>query len=344
MIQTAGKLILSGTNTYRGGTFVEGGKLIVTNSEALLDGSNLTVGNPLAFTSIIAAGVASDGSSTSPVPEPGTLTLLAAGVLILPVIVRRRHRLRLAAIIAIALLPAGLAQADVFNMPNGQTSLQFVTVGDPGNVADTVVQQDRSSGYGSVPYIYQIGKYNVTLGQYVQFLNAVAKTDTYGCYSPLMAGYYGDFPFGISQIGSSGSYTYSVTGSNPQAANIPVYGVTWGDAVRFSNWLCNGQPTGGENLSTTESGAYYVNGATSRTALMAVASPAHSGSGAAKYFLPSENEWYKAAYYAGGGTNAGYWAYPRRAMPRRTTRWRWRYRSQMTQTTTSTAAPTRRTC
>jgi formylglycine-generating enzyme required for sulfatase activity len=39
------------------------------------------------------------------------------------------------------------------------------------------------------------------------------------------------------------------------------------------------------------------------------ASPAHSGAGEAQYFLPSENEWYKAAYYAGGGTNAGYWKY-----------------------------------
>ena len=27
-------------------------------------------------------------------------------------------------------------------------------------------------------------------------------------------------------------------------------------------------------------------------------------------FLPSEDEWYKAAYYKGGGTNAGYWDYP----------------------------------
>ena len=30
----------------------------------------------------------------------------------------------------------------------------------------------------------------------------------------------------------------------------------------------------------------------------------------ATYFIPSENEWYKAAYYKGGGTNAGYWTYP----------------------------------
>ncbi len=30
----------------------------------------------------------------------------------------------------------------------------------------------------------------------------------------------------------------------------------------------------------------------------------------AMVFLPNENEWYKAAYYKGGGTDAGYWDYP----------------------------------
>lgn len=30
----------------------------------------------------------------------------------------------------------------------------------------------------------------------------------------------------------------------------------------------------------------------------------------ARYWVPSENEWYKAAFYKGGGTDAGYWAYP----------------------------------
>lgn len=45
-------------------------------------------------------------------------------------------------------------------------------------------------------------------------------------------------------------------------------------------------------------------------AIRAIASPTHTGSGAAQYFLPSENELYKAAYYRGGGTNLGYWNYP----------------------------------
>ena len=36
---------------------------------------------------------------------------------------------------------------------------------------------------GSVGYNYNIGKYEVTAGQYTEFLNAVARTDTYGLYN-----------------------------------------------------------------------------------------------------------------------------------------------------------------
>jgi formylglycine-generating enzyme required for sulfatase activity len=252
------------------------------------------------------------------VPEPGSIARLLAGGMILLVIAWRRHRLCLSAmIVAITLLPSNIAKADVFNMLNGQKSLQFVTVGDPGNVPDP----SSSIHLGGVPYTYSMGKYDVTLAQYCQFLNAVAATDTYGLYNSGMAGGLGltadpgmlpgfvGFPFGISRSGNPGSYTYSVTGANPQAGNMPVYAETWGDAARFCNWLGNGQPNGGENVSTTESGAYNLSGATSNAALVAVASPAHSGNGAAKYFLPTENEWYKAAYYAGGGKNASYWMF-----------------------------------
>ena len=30
----------------------------------------------------------------------------------------------------------------------------------------------------------------------------------------------------------------------------------------------------------------------------------------ATWVIPTNNEWYKSAYYVGGGTNAGYWLYP----------------------------------
>ncbi len=234
-----------------------------------------------------------------PTPEPGTLALV--GAICLAAFVWRRCRRRLALIAAIALLPSSIALADVFNMPAGQTSLQFVTVGDPGNVAD---HPANGGVFGAVPYTFNMGKYDVTLGQYVQFLNSVAATDTYGLYNQPMGQLYRTL--GIRQSGSPGNYTYSVTGSAPSAANMPVFAVTWGDAARFCNWLDNGQPIGAEGLTTTESGAYYLNGATSATALMAVASTAHSGSGAAKYFIPTENEWFKAAYYVGGSSNLSF--------------------------------------
>jgi hypothetical protein len=48
-----------------------------------------------------------------------------------------------------------------------------------------------------------------------------------------------------------------------------------------------------------------MSGATADVNLIAAA--AHSSS--ASYDLPSENQWYKAAFYKSGGTNAGYWLY-----------------------------------
>jgi hypothetical protein len=71
-------LVLSGTNTFGGGTFVTAGELIATNPLALHDGSSLVVGNPTALAAIIPDGGAA-GPSTVAVPEPGTFPLLAAG-------------------------------------------------------------------------------------------------------------------------------------------------------------------------------------------------------------------------------------------------------------------------
>ncbi|MEI8372589.1 MAG: SUMF1/EgtB/PvdO family nonheme iron enzyme [Planctomycetota bacterium] len=195
--------------------------------------------------------------------------------------------------IAVALAAAGVVRADT------TITLDMVPVGDAGNVAD-------STGYGAVAYNYNIGKYDVTLAQYVQFLNAVAKTDTYGLYNSYMGTDYATQ--GISQNGSPGSFSYSVTGSALGAANMPAFDVTWGDAARFANWLQNGHGTAttvGQAYALTEAGAYTLNGGTSQSVLMTM-----TRNPGATYFIPSEDEWYKAAYYVGGGTNAGYWAYP----------------------------------
>ena len=80
-----------------------------------------------------------------------------------------------------------------------------------------------------------------------------------------------------------------------------------GAAARFCNWLQNGQPTGTEGNGTAETGAYTLNGAIFQTALMAITRNA-----GATDFIPTENEWYKAAYFdpkLNSGTG-GYWLYP----------------------------------
>jgi formylglycine-generating enzyme len=186
---------------------------------------------------------------------------------------------------------AANAEADVFNMPVGQTSLQLVSIGNPGNA------NDPTTGYGGVAYNYSIGKFDVTVGQYTAFLNALAATDTYSLYNPSMATNLNIA--GIARSGSSGSYTYSVIGS----ANHPITYVSWGDAARFANWLSNNQPTGLQNASTTEDGAYFLNGETTDTALNAVTRKA-----TATWVIPMENEWYKAAFYNPAINN--YYQYP----------------------------------
>ena len=166
-----------------------------------------------------------------------------------------------------------------------------VTVGDPGNKADT-------TGFGAVPYEYKIGKYEVTYGEYCEFLNAVAKTDTHELYEPRMADD-GDYPGGITQGGFAGSYTYTVKSGWEKK---PLGFVTWESCIRFANWLTNGKGKG-----DTESGSYTIKD-------NVVTVPDHAALAAGKttkWVMASENEWYKAGYYdpkKSGG--AGYWAFP----------------------------------
>ncbi len=184
-------------------------------------------------------------------------------------------------------------------MAQAAITVQTVAVGDVGNLADT---RYATPGYGAVSYAYRIGKYEITAGQYTSFLNAVARTDTYELYNTQMDTDVYVYGCNIKRTGSSGNYVYSVAAD---WANRPVNFVTWGDAARFVNWMNNGQISGAQDLTTTEDGAYYLNGATTNDQLSAVTRKANW-----KWAIANENEWYKAAYYKGGSTIAGYWDYP----------------------------------
>jgi formylglycine-generating enzyme required for sulfatase activity len=188
-----------------------------------------------------------------------------------------------------------------FVLSAGMTSavyIDLVPVGNPGNAVDPKVMLDGTTGYGSVAYTYLIGKYEITNAQWREFLNAKAKLgDPYGLYNPNMGG--NGQAGGISRSGAgtlANPYVYYPLNGDANWDNRPVAYVSFWDAARFCNWLHNGQVDG-----NTESGAYINVGNQDTFARQP----------GAKYFIPTENEWYKAAYYdpnkLGGG---GYWLYP----------------------------------
>jgi uncharacterized protein (TIGR03382 family) len=167
-------------------------------------------------------------------------------------------------------------------------TIDTVPVGNAGNGNDNTL-------FGAVDYNYWIGTYEVTNNEYAEFLNAKAVSDPLDLYHTSM---HGNVNGGITRSGSSGSYTYAVkTGMG----NKPVNYVSWYDAIRFANWLHNGQGAG-----NTETGAYTLLGgtATPSNGLSITRNPG------AVWFLPSENEWYKAAYHKNNGVTNNYWDYP----------------------------------
>jgi sulfatase modifying factor 1 len=186
-------------------------------------------------------------------------------------------------------------------------TIPTVPIGNHGNPADTrFIDSYHPSGVGSVAYSFNIGKTEITNSQYVVLLNAVAASDPYELYN---LGMTSDTVGGIVRSGISGGFTYAVKA--PALSDTytyedkPVVFVNSGDAMRFANWLHNGQPTGGENAATTEDGAYTLNGAINDATLAAVTR--NSG---ARWWLPNEDEWYKTAYHKNDGVTGNYWTYP----------------------------------
>ncbi len=177
---------------------------------------------------------------------------------------------------------AALVAGPAFSLP-----LEWVHIGHPGNAGDTEIDvRDGTTGYGSVPYTYAIGRYEVTNAQYAEFLNAVAASDPNGLYNLDM----GSQPTfgGIVRTGSEGSFQYAARSG---FESKPVVYVSFYDAARFTNWLHNGRPLGAQGPGTTENGAYDLSGLVPGGPLVR--------SAAALFFVPTEDEWYKAAYYAG---------------------------------------------
>ena len=162
----------------------------------------------------------------------------------------------------------------------GDVIIEMAAIGDAGNTADW-------TGLGGVNYTYQISTYEVTVAQYTEFLNVVAASDPNGLYNSSMeTGPLGAF---IVRSGEDGNYVYTVVAGKE---NEPARYVTFYDACRFCNWLSNGQGSG-----DTETGSYTL------SLGVDIARTAN-----ATWVLPTEDEWYKAAYY--DPVNDAYYNYP----------------------------------
>jgi len=161
--------------------------------------------------------------------------------------------------------------------------IDWVTVGESGNACDAQIQ----GCFGSVADSYRISRFEITNDDYVEFLNAVAAADPGGLYNTLMES---DPEGGITRSGASGGYAYNV---KPGRAARPVVYVSFWDAIRFANWLHNGQPLSAQGPGTTETGAYTITGT-------GISNNTTTRSPGAAVYVPNEDEWYKAAYYDPG--------------------------------------------
>jgi formylglycine-generating enzyme len=187
---------------------------------------------------------------------------------------------------SLALVAACLAAS-----PAHAVTIEWSTVvSSTGNAADPL------TGYGSVDREYRIGKHEVTIGQYTQFLNAVdpSGTNPYSLYNNTMETD-GNIRGILFSSGSASGQKYSPIGS----PNRPITYVSWFDAARFANWMQNGQGSG-----STETGAYTLVGGQTG----GIAPKKNDG---AQFYIPTEDEWYKAAYFSPvlNSGSGGYYTY-----------------------------------
>ena len=191
---------------------------------------------------------------------------------------------------------AGAVALVVFGLLSSAPAAEFTwqTVGSIGNAANP------TTGLGRVTENFKISAYETTIAQYADFLNNsyAGKQGLYGVYNTNIGAKTPTNPpsgVGITQSGSAGDYSYSVANN---LGNRPVNFVSWFSAARFVNWYANDKSTA---PSATETGSYTLVGGQTSGAIAA-------RNANAKVFLPSADEWTKAAFYS--ATTQSYTKWP----------------------------------
>jgi formylglycine-generating enzyme required for sulfatase activity len=183
-------------------------------------------------------------------------------------------KLQLSTAVLLVLTVAGQAQSllQTFGSGADQFSMEFVTIGNPGNTANTAWSGPGNTA-GAVAYTYGIGKYEVSRSM-IEKANG--------------AGTLGITLQDMSSYGGNG-------------ANRPATGITWYEAAKFVNWL---------NTSTGSTAAYKFDG-NGNFQLWSAGDAGYDANNLfrnslAQYWLPSRDEWYKAAYGKSDGTWSNY--------------------------------------
>lgn len=171
----------------------------------------------------------------------------------------------------------------------------WVRIGNPGNARDPVYR------VGRVDYEFEMARHQVTNAEWCEFMNAVGveKSISLGLYNPDMStGVCGGIDLVTSpnasdpEPGACTNQTIKQFRSKTGWSARPVVYVGYRDAMRYCNWLQTGD---------TEKGAYDVS------------RPYGRRLPGARYFIPSDDEWCKAAYH--DPTRLGvrkFWDYPSR--------------------------------
>ena len=144
-------------------------------------------------------------------------------------------------------------------------TMDFVTIGNPNNAADTT---GSPNPVGSVAYTYNLGKFEVSR-------DMITKANS---------------------AGNLGITMFDLTGYGGNGVNKPATEVTWFEAAKYVNWL---------NTSTGGTAAYkFVNGTFQLWSAGDAGYNANNllRNSLAKYFIASRDEWYKGAYGSPDGT------------------------------------------
>lgn len=190
---------------------------------------------------------------------------------------------------------------------SAEAGFEFATVGARGNAAWPGTPNDLFAGRGSVSYDYRISRLEITTDQWMEFVNAFGPLgDPYNFRTARGSG----FRLNAFYPGPGFQVEYQPGISNPGMQ--PVLGISWRNAARYCNWLHNGKQA---VFAALENGAYNTStwGVDPISGYLTDAITHETG---ARYWIPTLDEWLKAAYfdpsrYALGVS--GWWEYPNRS-------------------------------